>query len=284
MLLNSQQRKAMEVPTEISVDLKEGEYIKDGMIYCEMCGEAKLIEAPWDAMKFVRVICSCEKKKRDEELERLRQKELAMRYETLQKQSLLGERYKDVEFENTVTGENKSFDVAFGRCKKYCDNFRACYDGGLGIYLYGNCGVGKTHLMACMVNSLIEKSEPAVITNFFEVSKEIRRTFSGGGSESDFISKLTSIPFLFIDDIGTERLQVNGEDTFIQERIYDIINTRYLKKKPTIFSSNLSFAELVEQKGMWQKTVDRIVEMSSAVLKIEGESHRVNIREKILPF
>lgn len=284
MLLNSQQRKAMEVPTEISVDLKEGEYIKDGMIYCEMCGEAKLIEAPWDATKFVRVICSCEKKKRDEELEKLRLKELAIKYEALLKQSLLGERYKDVKFENTVTGENKSFDMALERCRKYCENYRACYDEGLGIYFYGDCGVGKTHLMACMVNALIEKSEPAVITNFFEISKEIRRGFDSKGSESDFISKLTSIPFLFIDDIGTERLQVNGEDTFIQERIYDIINTRYLKKKPTVFSSNLSFADLVEQKGMWQKTVDRIVEMSSAVLKVEGESHRIMNRKKELPF
>lgn len=274
-------RKETEVHTETLFDLREHECVKDDMIYCEKCGEPKLMEAPWDTNKRIRVSCSCEKEAFDRELKELSRK---TENEMLISQSLLGERYKDVRFENTETGANKSFDVAFERCRKYCENYRVCYDEGLGIYLYGDCGVGKTHLMACMVNALIEKSEPAVITNFFEISKEIRRGFDSKGSESDFISKLTSIPFLFIDDIGTERLQVNGEDTFIQERIYDIINTRYLKKKPTVFSSNLSFADLVEQKGMWKKTVDRIVEMSSAVLKVEGESHRIMNRKKELPF
>ena len=76
-------------------------------------------------------------------------------------------------------------------------------------------------------------------------------------------------------------MQVNGEDSFIQERIYDIINTRNNNLKPTIFSSNLSLVDLIE-KGMWEKTVDRINGMVYRKIEITGESYRRNINSDFL--
>lgn len=223
---------------------------------------------------------SFDMRKLDEKLTEMSRQSIKRWYMT---NSLLGKRYLDVSFGASDVG-SESFNNALERCQKYCENCGTCSAEGYGIYLFGDCGVGKTHLMACMVNDLLDREKSVTITNFLEISKELRKRFDTKESESDFINRLTSVEFLFIDDIGTERVQVNGEDTFIQERIYDIINTRYLKKKPTVFSSNLSFADLVEQKGLWTKTVDRIVEMSSAVLKIEGKSHRLTSRAKGLPF
>lgn len=293
-----QNQKQTEVCMQTSDNyvVGENEYIKNDMIYCKECGEPKLYEfEDWEKNKDkgfmsipkrVRVVCSCMQAKRKQEEEQQRKIELLEKYKKLQKQSLLGERYLNVSFDNTDMNVDMSFVKAHLRCKKFCENHAECLKNGYGMYLFGNCGSGKTHLMACMVNELTKAYVPCLITNFFEISKEIRKTYNNATKEceSEFIKQLVDIPFLFIDDIGTERLQVNGEDTFIQEKIYDVINSRYLNKKPTIFSSNLSFSELIEQKGMWQKTVDRIVEMSSAVLEVKGESYRVKNRKKELPF
>ncbi|MEG2117390.1 MAG: hypothetical protein RRZ69_06890, partial [Clostridia bacterium] len=60
-----------------------------------------------------------------------------------------------------------------------------------------------------------------------------------------------------------------------------ILNKRYNKMLPTIFSSNMSIKQLVEDCGVWKKTVDRVMEMSRVVFHLEGESYRKKIRKDV---
>lgn len=125
-----------------------------------------------------------------------------------------------------------------------------------------------------------------MFTNFFEITKEIKATYNKSSltSEVDLINKISKIDFLVIDDIGTESMKKNGEDTWVQEKIYDVLNKRYNERKPTIFTSNNSFSELINERGMLDKSVDRIMEMSTVILKIEGQSFRRELRKVELPF
>ena len=43
---------------------------------------------------------------------------------------------------------------------------------------------------------------------------------------------------------------------------------------PTIFTSNYSIQDLINDRGLEVKTADRIAEMSNAVIKLEGTSYR----------
>ena len=71
----------------------------------------------------------------------------------------------------------------------------------------------------------------------------------------------------------------------MQTVLFDIINERYNQGKPTIFSSNYSLNELVNLRGISEKTVDRISGMTSgAVIKIEGKSRRNTSKVDDLPF
>ena len=136
-----------------------------------------------------------------------------------------------------------------------------------------------------MVNELIKQHRPTLFTNFFEISQIIRGTFnSSKNNEIDMIEKISNIDFLFIDDLGTEKVTKNGEDNWLQEKIFEILNKRYNNKKPTVFTSNYSLEELINARGLMEKTVDRILEMSSLILKIEGESHRIKNRSNEIPF
>lgn len=277
----------MEVNTANSPN--ENTYLdEEGLKHCSICKAhlETIINHPFTGeTKKVNCICKCTEKKLQEEEERRRNFERQEEIKRLQKNSLLGDRYKNVTFDNTITGENTMFDTAFKRCKNYCAVSSKVLEEGYGMYIYGDSGTGKTHLTACMVNELVKQHRPVLFTNFFEISQIIRGTFKSSKiSEIDMIEKIANIDFLFLDDLGTEKVTKNGEDNWLQEKIFEILNKRYNNKKPTIFTSNYSLEELINNRGVMEKTVDRILEMSSVILKIEGESNRIKNRQNELPF
>lgn len=264
--------------------LREDEYVKDEIIYCKKCNTKRMFVSDDGSFK-VRCLCKCQEAERDKKRAEEQEFERLKEIKKLKAASLIGDRYRDVTFATTHTGHNGDFDKAYIRCKRYCEASDKVLADGLGIYMYGSSGTGKTHLTACMANELMNQRKQVLFTNFFEISKLLRNTFGKHTeSEEQYINKLATIDFLFIDDLGTERVQKDGEDLWLQEKIFDIVNKRYNAKKPTIFTSNNSIPELVKERGIMGKTVDRISEMSSAIIKIEGASYRRKMRTKELPF
>lgn len=260
-------------------ELKEDERVENGVIYCTKCGGArsdKIEIYPTGDVIYFRKECECQKK----------DKEMRDRIVQIRKNCGLSKRYKDVSFDSSKEDITPDFKVNMNRCKGYCDHAKEARENGWGIYLFGNKGTGKTHLAACIANELISGGYEVLFTNFFEITKEIKSTFnkSSDENEKDLIERITAIDFLIIDDIGTETLRRGSEDTWMQEKVYDVLNNRYNAKKPTIFTSNNSFAELVNERGMMDKTVDRIMEMSTMILKFEGQSYRKEVRKVRLPF
>lgn len=245
---------------------------------CPNCGQKLRREAIICGIKYsIRVMCKCEEYEQEMERERREGLEKMRRIEKLKSLSLLGERYKFVTFENSKIGTNPSFDIAFRRCKKYCEISKETVKNGYGIYLFGDKGVGKTHMAACMANYLLAKCVPVLFTNLFEISKAVKSTFDRESSETEqtLIEKFSNIEVLFFDDLGTEVFAKKSGETWLQGLLFDLINKRYNNKKATIFSSNYSLNELVNERGMMEKTVDRISEMTSgAVMKITGSSLR----------
>lgn len=266
----------------------ENTYIEDGLLHCSICKEPlqTIINHPFTGEeRKVNCVCQCKMDELKREDEARRNYEKQREIEKLQKSSLLGDRYKNVFFDNSITGINETFDAAFRRCKSYCEVSSKVLENGYGIYIYGDSGTGKTHLTACMVNELTKQHRPTLFTNFFEISQIIRGTFKNSkDSEIDMIERISNIDFLFLDDLGTEKVIKNGEDNWLQEKIFEILNKRYNNKKPTIFTSNYSLEELVTNRGLMEKTVDRILEMSTVILKVEGESHRIKNRPSEIPF
>lgn len=221
-------------------------------------------------------LCECQSQKREDEIKQERKKQRIMAFEKLKSASLLGKKYQNASFDNLDLNRPADFINAVERCKTYCKKWKEVSQNGLGIYLYGDVGTGKSLLTACIGNYLLSQMIPVLFTNFFEIAKQIKKSFSSNSiSESDFIEKLSKIDLLIIDDIGTEIMEKNGERTWIQDKIYDVINARYINQKPTIFSSNESLVELVEKCGMMKKTVDRIAAMSTAKIKLTGDSYRL---------
>lgn len=256
-----------------TIDTDE-EYEKDGDLYCKKCNTRRTTTV---FNRKVRCICKCQEAERAQAAEEERKKMRLERINRLKSASLLGERYKNVSFDNSSVQDAK-YENVFNRCKKYTEVAEQVLSRGIGIYLYGESGVGKSHITACMANKLMESYYTVLYTNFSEISKQIRKTFNKkGDSEQAFIEKLATIDFLFIDDFGTEQLRKDDEDNWLQEKVFDVINKRYNNNKPTIYTSNYSMKEMIEKRGLAPKTIDRIAEVCEPML-LEGKSFRTKVR------
>ena len=254
----------------------ENTYVgEDGLLYCTKCHTRRCTKEPVPMFgKRMPIVCECMKEADRKEKEQEAQKEKLSKLDKLRGASLLGDRYKDTTFDKTDLDRPGDFQKAFQRCRKYCQIPDQALEHGYGMYIYGDSGTGKTHLTACMCNELMSQMHQCLFTNFFEISKLIRSTWNGNADSELVIRRICEVDFLFLDDLGTEMVTKNGEDNWLQGQVFDIINKRYNDKKPTIFSSNYSMNELIADRGLMKKTVDRIGEMSTAMIKLTGESYR----------
>ena len=173
---------------------------------CSVCGAKILRTAEFMGIKRTfKVMCKCMQKQQEEEKIRQENQERMRKIEKLKRLSLLGERYKNATFENSKTGINPSFDRAFKRCRKYCELYEETIKNGYCIYLFGDKGVGKTHLTACMAHNLISKCVPVLFTNLFEISKAVKSTFNRESSltEQNLIERFAKNEVLLFQVLGT---------------------------------------------------------------------------------
>lgn len=258
----------------LPIKLMEDEYFgKDGKVYCKNCNTSRV--AVYDA-RFIRCKCQCQMEKIEKAYEEERQAKLKEHLEKLKEQSLLGERYKSFTFDS-VEIINEEHKKIINRLKKYCEGFKK-HNDGLGIYLFGTNGSGKTLLTACMLDKLNSQFIECMFTNIHKIKEELLS--SDPKRQKSFLNRVYTVPVLFLDDFATEVVKKNGEDNWLQDVIYDVINTRYNNMLPIIYTSNYSLKQCLEERGLMQKTIDRIFE-STVQMKLELPSYRLRKKENI---
>jgi len=138
-----------------------------------------------------------------------------------------------------------------------------------GLYIHGDVGTGKTHIAYGIQKKLDELNIQNTIHNTTELIFDIKRDFDRSVYDKRrWDERLTEYKgVLILDDIGAERIT-----DYVAEVFYLIINDRYTKMMPVIFTSNLSVAELADRVG--DRTASRIVELCD-VVHLKGEDRRL---------
>lgn len=108
------------------------------------------------------------------------------------------------------------------------------------INIIGGAGSGKTFLLECVANELINKGVVVCYKTAFELN-ELARLYHIGKSY-DF-SDCLNAEVLLIDDLGTEPVLKN----VTKEYLYNIINTRQVKGLPTMITTNLSLDNILDR-------------------------------------
>jgi DNA replication protein DnaC len=131
------------------------------------------------------------------------------------------------------------------------------------LVLLGPVGVGKTHaaVAACRPQAIDHGTE-VVFTPVVELLDMLRP----GGPEHA-LADLGHADLLVIDDLGSER-----PTDWTAERLYALVNRRWLEERPTVATSNLEPEPLREALG--ERVFSRLVGNDAMVLRLTGHDRR----------
>ncbi|MEZ0180279.1 hypothetical protein ['Camptotheca acuminata' phytoplasma] len=111
-----------------------------------------------------------------------------------------------------------------------------------GCYFYGQIRAGKTFLLKCLFKVLIKKKKMAL----FIFMPDLVRQFKNFWSNIDVLEKklnfLKTIPFLFLDDLGSENMNMMFRD----EILLPLLNYRSEHQLPIFFSSNFDLKRIYD--------------------------------------
>lgn len=148
--------------------------------------------------------------------------------------------FSDMPFEGeSMTPRENMIDIV-GISEGFIDNFDT--QNGDNLLFYGTTGLGKTYLCNCIAKSLLDKNKIVIYQTAFTILDilETRRFGKGDKDLSNYqYDLLFDADLLIIDDLGTE-----VSNTFTNSEIFNIVNTRLLKGKKTIISTNLTPKEI----------------------------------------
>jgi DNA replication protein DnaC len=103
------------------------------------------------------------------------------------------------------------------------------------LVLFGNYGVGKTHLAAAIANQALRRQHRVLFAIVPDLLDHLRSTF-GPTSEvqyDDRFETIRTVPLLILDDLGTE-----NTTAWAREKLFQIVNYRYNDALPTVMTSN----------------------------------------------
>lgn len=260
--------------------LFDDEYLgDDGLPHCKNCRTARVYVS--DDKKFMaRCMCECQSQAEAErEQERKRQRAID-EFNNRSQLSMIGSRYRNIRFADaTITDNNRA---VYDKCRNYVNRAKEIRENNIGLYIYGDNSSGKTYLTACVCNELLWRGYRCVYTNLATMLNEIRGSYDGQGmGECELINRLQAYDFAFIDDLGKEFIgrEYNAASSkWAEEKLFEVINARYNAQKPTIFSSNYSIAELASVLSLDKAIIERINEMATRVLKLDGDDFRTAAR------
>ncbi|HQM80522.1 MAG TPA: ATP-binding protein [Syntrophorhabdaceae bacterium] len=139
-----------------------------------------------------------------------------------------------------------------------------------GLYLFGDVGRGKTHLIAAMLREFVRLGYHEFL---FVSSVKLLNDLAGAafrhderdGDESEIINRCLNAGILVLDDLGK-----GGFSNWAITKLFLIIDQRYSAERPTIVTSNFDLEGIQDRLG--EPIASRLAE--SRIIHITGSDYR----------
>ncbi|MGM9662707.1 MAG: ATP-binding protein [Oscillospiraceae bacterium] len=142
--------------------------------------------------------------------------------------------------ERSGVSPRENMELIYETCSSYAYKFGRHQDN---LLLFGDPGLGKTFLSACIAREVSEKGFSVVYDTAGHIFSQFERQKFGrdgeNGEAEDEVARVLGCDLLIMDDLGTELLT-----EFVRSALYQIVNGRLQEKKCTIINTNLHPAEL----------------------------------------
>ena len=184
-------------------------------------------------------------------------------------------------YNKTFSNFKKELSIkAYNECLAYVRNLEENLKQGKGLFITGNVGAGKTHLIAAMIDwiaRMTKRRKKRVLIIFktsvdllAEIKYSFDRKYKDIETTEELMNSLENCSLLIIDDLGSEKTT-----DWANELFYKIIDYRYSNLKPIIITTNLTDQELKEK--ISERLVSRIHEMCKG-LKLTGKDYRLEFK------
>lgn len=246
-----------------SIKAAEGDFIVDGLLYCHKCNTKKQCKVEvFGRERIVPCLCKCEVEKRDREEAERKKIERMMEIQKLRRMGFPeSEMYKW-----TFAADDMEHPKISSVMHNYAGNFDKMRQKGKGLLLYGSVGSGKSFYAACIVNHLIDEGIPCLMTNFSRLVNTIQGMYDG---KQEYIDGLNRFDLLVIDDLSAER-----DTEFMNEIIFNIIDSRYRAGLPLIITTNMTADEIKHPADIRkQRIYSRLLEMTIPI-EVSGYDRR----------
>ena len=151
--------------------------------------------------------------------------------------------------------------------KHYAETFSS---SSRSILMFGQTGLGKTHLSLAIANTALKKGYSVIYDSAINILRSIEKEHFSHEHSSEMIDLVMGTDLLILDDLGTEY-----ETPFYNATIYNIINTRLNRNKPSIISTNLDLPGIGRRYD--KRVMSRFVSTYSC-LEFKGEDVRLQKR------
>ncbi len=179
-------------------------------------------------------LCACV----EEEARRLRREHLG---QTSALRLCRFERFSVEKYPHKMAGSPVSPRATMAAILADCKDYAAAFGPhSPSLYLFGDAGLGKTHLALSIASVVLDKG-------FDVLYVSAQAAFAGvaaerGSGEDGLFRNMMEADLLVLDDLGTEYL-----DAWVRSRLYELVNGR-MHRRPTIYTSNICRQELLNQR------------------------------------
>lgn len=208
-----------------------GDYL-DPVYRCKRCRDTGY------AGEGVRTMCACMEKRL---IERLYDGAVERGTAEQRFERFRPEIFPDDELVDGVNTQRRIAMRAQRMCREYADTYPQT--DTLNILLTGKTGLGKTFLLHCIENRLVDRGFSPVCVTAYRLFETMRGAHFSDEEKKREFDHLMRCDILMIDDLGTEPMMQN----ITCEYLFTLLNERLVQRRHTVIATNLSVLELKEQ-------------------------------------
>ena len=181
------------------------------------------------------------------------------------------EAFKECRFDRFDTWNDKA-----AGAKKIAEDYILDFEvsqkqtAGNSLLLVGGVGSGKTMLGVCVLNALLDKGIRVLYAPYRDMVLELKANVTDDEDYNRALTRYTSPTVLFLDDL------YKGATANDPKYVYDIVNARYLARKPLIVTSELFADKLLD---IDEAVGSRILQMAKGyIYELRGSGLNYRLR------
>ena len=150
-------------------------------------------------------------------------------------------------------------------CQRYANSFTP---ESRGLMFIGSAGLGKTHMALAIADTVLNRGFDVLYTSSAALAAQLGREHFDRAAEDPWLDACKEADLLILDDLGTEYIS-----QLTISVLYELINTRMLCHRPTIYTSNIVDSSIFEARYT-EKVASRILG-SCQIFKFFGTDQRL---------